>query len=51
MIFNWSTAQHATFKKAKSLIASTPIVQYFDPKKQVILHVDASEKELGETLL
>ena len=35
MIFSWSTAQHTTFEKAKSLIASTPVLQYFDPKKQV----------------
>ena len=51
MIFNWSTSQHTAFGKAKSLITSTPVLQYFDPKKQVVLQVDASEKGLGGTLL
>ena len=50
MIFNWSAAQHTAFEKAKSLIASTAVLQYFDPKKQVVIQVDASENGRRGTL-
>ena len=49
--FIWSSIQQTAFDGAKRLIASTPVLQYFDQKKQVILQVDASEKGLGGTLL
>ena len=51
IIFNWSTAHHTAFEKVKSFRACTPVQQYFDSKKQVVLQVDASEKGLGVTLL
>ena len=51
MLFDWSPTHQAAFEKAKSIVASTPILRYFDPKKPVILQVDASEKGLGGTLL
>ena len=50
VIFNWSAAQHTAFEKAKSLIASTAVLQYFDPRKQVVIQVDASENGRRGTL-
>ena len=51
MLFDWSSTHQTAFNKAKTMIASAPVLRYFDPKKPVILQVDASEKGLGGTLL
>ena len=47
----WAQAQDDAFKKAKHLIATAPVLQYYDLNKPVTLQVDASEEGLGGALL
>ena len=49
--FMWAQAQDDAFKKAKHLIATAPVLQYYDLNKPVTLQVDASEEGLGGALL
>ena len=42
--------QTESFETLKELISNTPVLQYFDPQKQVILSVDASSKGIGAVL-
>ena len=46
----WVQAQEDAFTKAKTLIATTTVLQYYDLNKPVTLQVDASEEGLGGTL-
>ena len=46
--FYWTEDQERAFSNAKQLIATAPILQYYDLGKPVVLKVDASEEGLGE---
>ena len=48
--WHWTAKQTESFETLKELISNTPVLQYFDPKKQVILSVDASSKGIGAVL-
>lgn len=47
----WSQIQQEAFDKAKQLIASAPVLMYYDLRKPVTLQVDASDGGLGGALL
>ena len=49
--FIWSDAQDQAFNKAKQLIASAPVLAYYDLRKPVILQNDASDYAAGGALL
>ena len=49
--FIWSDAQDQAFNKAKQLIASAPVLAYYDLRKPVILQTDASDYAVGGALL
>ena len=49
--FSWSEVQERAFNEAKQLIATAPVLQYYNLGKPVVLQVDASEEGLGGTLL
>ena len=49
--FDWANTQEEAWRKAKSLIADSPCSAYFDPKKPIILQVDASETGLSGAML
>ena len=49
--FNWGPEHQSTFIQMKKEIASTPILAYYNPKKQTVLQTDASIKGLGACLL
>ena len=49
--FSWTEVQERAFNDAKQLIATAPILQYYDLAKPVVLQVDASEEGLGGALL
>ena len=49
--FVWASTHEEAWQTAKSLIADAPCLAYFDPKKPIILQVDASESGLGEAIL
>ena len=49
--FNWDPEHQSAFTQKKTEIASTPILAYYNPKKQAVLQTDASIKGLGACLL
>ena len=50
-LFQWAETHEAEFQMLKKAISKDVNLQYFDPKKPVVLQVDASQVSLGETLL
>ena len=48
--FAWDKPQKEAFEKTKQLISKTPVLTYFDPKKKLILEVDASKHGLGASI-
>ena len=51
MSFIWSEEQEKTFNEVKRLITKTPVLQYFDLEKPVVVQVDASKSGLGGALM
>ena len=49
--FNCSPEHQSVFKLMKKEIATTPILTYFNPRKQKVLQTDASIMDLGACLL
>ena len=49
--FNWGHEHQTAFKQMKKEIARTPILAYYNPKKETILQTNASIKGLGACLL
>ena len=47
MAFIWSKIQNDASNKAKNIIATSPVLQYFSLQKPVTLQVDASDNGLG----
>ena len=49
--FNWHPEHQSAFIQMKNEIASTLVLAYYNPKKQIVLQTDASTKCLGACLL
>ena len=49
--WHWETEQAEAFERIKLLISGSPVLTYYDAKKELVLQCDASEKALGATLL
>ena len=49
--FNWGSEHQGDFQQMKQEISSTPVLAYYNPKKQTMLQTDASIKGLGACLL
>ena len=49
--FRWGPEHQEAFNLIKKEIAGTPIVAYYNPRKQMTLQTDASSKGLGACLL
>ena len=49
--FNWGPEHQSTSTQMKTKISSSPILAYYNPKKQTVLQTDASMKGLGTCLL
>ena len=49
--WNWSQVQDKAFAEVKRLLTQTPVLVYFDPKKQLVIQSDASNGGLGAVLL
>jgi hypothetical protein len=47
----WSPMHEAAFHNLKQLVASAPVLRYFDPSLPVVIQTDASSKGLGSCLL
>ena len=50
-LFQWTETHQADFQMLKKAINKDVNLQYFDPKKQVVLQVDASQVGLGAAVL
>ena len=49
--FNWGPEHQEAFKQMKRENARTPVLLYYNPRKQTVLQTDASIKGLGACLL
>lgn len=49
--WEWGTEQQESFNRLKQAVMSAPVLKYPEPSKPYILHVDASRKALGASLL
>ncbi len=47
----WAASHDAAFGRVKQLIASAPVLRFFDPAKPVLIQTDASSTGLGSCLL
>ena len=50
-LFQWTETHEAEFQMLRKAISKDVNLQYFDPKKPVVLQVDASQVGLGVALL
>ncbi|KAL9967831.1 hypothetical protein ACROYT_G026128 [Oculina patagonica] len=50
-LFQWSLAHQDAFEKVKDSVSNEVTLTYFDPRKEIILQVDASLKGLGAALM
>lgn len=49
--WSWAEPQQEAFDKIKQLIATAPVLSYYDPNKPLTIQTDASSKGLGSCLL
>ncbi len=49
--WTWDDQQEIAFNKTKSLVASTPVLSYYDVNKPIIVSADASSYGIGGVLL
>ncbi|KAJ8884041.1 hypothetical protein PR048_015898 [Dryococelus australis] len=47
----WDFTQQQAFVNVKTAVSTTPVLQYYDPREPVELHVDVSQSGLGAALL
>ena len=50
--FVWEESVHGEcFKRVKAVIASAPVLKFFDPSEEAVLEWDASQHGLGACLM
>lgn len=49
--FEWKDDQEAAFLKIKEILTKTPVLQYYNVKKPILIQTDASSFAMGCTLL
>jgi len=49
--WSWSDCHEAAFQNLKELVASAPVLHYFDPAKPVVIQTDSSSTGIGSCLL
>ena len=49
--WQWSTAQEKSFQLIKQMVSATPLLKYYDPKEELTVQCDASDKGVGAALL
>ena len=50
-LFVWESQQDEAFQSIKHMISSTPVLKYYDVASETTIQCDASESDLGATLL
>ena len=51
MLWNWTDTHRQCYNRLKELVASAPVLKYYDVKADVTISVDASSTGLGAVLL
>ena len=49
--WHWDSEQQSAFDMLKEKVSNAPVLRYYDPKKELVMQVDASSKGLGSVLL
>jgi len=49
--WSWSDCHETAFQNLKKVVASAPLLRYFDPAKPVVIQTDSSSTGLGSCLL
>ena len=49
--WQWTGAQDKAFQEIKHMVTKTPVLAYYDPKKELSIQCDASSKGIGAALL
>ena len=47
----WDMRQETGFTRMKDIVTRSPVLAFYDPKKELTLQVDASEKATSATLM
>ena len=48
--WKWTSAERASFQKAKDLLLSSKVLVHYDPDQEIVLACDASENGIGAVL-
>ena len=51
VLFHWDAPQAEAFQRLKDLCCTTPVLAYYDVKKETTIQCDASKNAVGEVLL
>ena len=49
--WHWTSEHDNAVRQVKDLVTTDPVLQYFNPEKELTVQCDASEKGLGAALL
>ena len=49
--WHWDSEQQSAFELLKEKVSNAPVLRYYDPKKDLVMSVDASSKGLGSVIL
>ena len=49
--WRWAEAQESAFEEVKNLVTTAPVLSYYNPKAELEIQCDASQKGLGAALL
>ena len=51
MEFKWADEHDKAMDEIRKLVTTAPILEYYDPKKELVIQCDASSSGLGAVLL
>lgn len=49
--WKWAEDQESAFEEVKNLVATAPVISYYNPKAELEIQCDASQKGHGAALL